>query len=98
MKSLTPSAIQGEIVEDSEKIWEKIENLPPVERIKLAQKFLGKDSGLTVVLGGQNVINNSFSLQLNSSTDEISEQLKNIPPEVLGELLQAIAIRIRQDS
>ena len=82
-----------------DEILREIDTLPPDDKVKLAQKLLGHDHGLTVVLGGHNVINNhnSFTLQLNGSADELSHQLKELPPEILEELLKAIAIRIAQD-
>lgn len=80
-----------------DEILKEINALAPDDRVQVAQKLLGHDHGLTVVLGGHNVINNSFVLQLNGSVDEISNQLKELPAETLEELLKAIAIRISQD-
>ena len=79
-----------------DEILREINTLPTEDKVSLAQKLLGHDHGLTVVLGG-NVITNSSVLQLNGSVDQISHQLKQLPPETLEQLLKAIAIRIAQD-
>ncbi len=49
---------------------------------------------LSVVLGDYNYISNSFVLQLNGDSEKISEQLKNLPPETLQQLVEAIALWI----
>ncbi|NJL51431.1 MAG: hypothetical protein HC930_03045 [Hydrococcus sp. SU_1_0] len=54
-------------------------------------------SPLSVVLGDYNYISNSFVLQLNGDSEKISEQFKNLPPETLQKLVEAIAMWMRQN-
>lgn len=76
-----------------EQVLKLIEQLSSEERVELAQRLIG-GSGLTVVLGGNNVINNSFAVQLNGNSEQLEEQLQQIPPDVIALLLEAIARRI----
>jgi hypothetical protein len=46
----------------------------------------------TSILGGYNVINNSFALQVHGDSEKIAEQLQNFPPETIQSLTEAIAI------
>lgn len=74
-----------------------VDNLSDEQKQELAQKLIGRDSPLTVVLGGYNVINNSFALQLNGEIDKVAEQLENFPPEAIASLTEAIAMWMRQN-
>lgn len=74
-----------------------VDNLSDEQKRELAQKLIGQNSPLTVVLGGYNVINNSFALQLNGDTEKIAEQLQNFPPEAIQTLTEAIAMWMRQN-
>lgn len=92
---------EGEIIPVSsdnhfEKLREQVANLPIDDKAKLAKELL--PGSVTVILGGNNVVNNSFAFQLNGNANELSEKLKDMPAEHLGELLKAIAIRIQADS
>ena len=73
-----------------------VDNLSDEQKQELAQKLIGRDSPLTVVLGGYNVINNSFALQLNGDSEKVAEQLENFPPEAIASLTEAIAMWMRQ--
>jgi uncharacterized protein YpuA (DUF1002 family) len=44
-----------------------------------------------------NVINNSFDLQLNGDSEKIAEQLQNFPPEAIQSLTEAIAMWFGQN-
>lgn len=90
-------AIHYEMDAEFNKLMQGLEDLTIVQRLAIAQKLLGENSGLTVVLGGNNVINNSFAIQINGDAPEISKQLEELPPETFAELLKAIAIRISKD-
>ena len=74
-----------------------VDNLSDEQKQELAQKLIGQDSPLTVVLGGYNVINNSFALQVNGDSEKIAEQLSNFPPEAIANLTEAIAMWMRQN-
>ena len=74
-----------------------VDQLSEEQKRELAQKLIGQNSPLTVVLGGYNVINNSFALQLNGDTEKIAEQLGSIPPEAIASLTEAIAMWMRQN-
>lgn len=76
---------------------ELINNLSSNEKIAIGQNLLG-GSGLTVILGGNNVVANSTAFQINSSAEEISKTLNELPPEVVAEFLKAIATSIIQRS
>lgn len=92
---------EGEIIpvdngSNFEKVRQAIADMTVDEKAKITKELL--PGGVTVILGGNNVVNNSFAFQLNGSADELSEKLKEIPAEQLGELLKAIALRIQADS
>ena len=74
-----------------------VDNLSDEQKRELAQKLIGQNSPLTVVLGGYNVINNSFALQLNGEAEKVAEQLQNFPPEAIASLTEAIAMWMRQN-
>jgi hypothetical protein len=73
-----------------------VDNLSDEQKQQLAQKLIGQNSPLTVVLGGYNVINNSLALQLNGDTEKIAEQLQGLPPDTIKTLMEAIAMWIGQ--
>jgi hypothetical protein len=73
-----------------EKLSGMLDCLSLNQRIALAQKLLGHRSGLMVILGS------AFAVPLSGSANEISQQLKGLPPEIFEELLKAIAIRLAQ--
>ena len=78
--------------EDVEKL---VDELSDEDKQKLSQHLMGgNQSPFAVVLGGHNVINNSFALQLNGEADKMAEQFDKVPPETLQKILEAIAIRI----
>lgn len=74
-----------------------VDKLSDEQKQVLAQKLIGQNSPLTVVLGGYNVINNSFALQLNGDSEKVAEQLSNFPPEAVVSLTEAIAMWMRQN-
>lgn len=71
-----------------------IDELPVDKKQQLAQKLLGLQSGLIVILGSNNIINNSLALLNESSAEEISKKLKDISPEAVEKLIDAIAMKI----
>jgi hypothetical protein len=77
-------------VTEFEKLSEMLAQLSLEQRLALAQKLLGHRSGLMVILGS------AFAVPLSGSANEISQQLKDLPPEIFEELLKAIAIRLAQ--
>ncbi|MDB9315637.1 hypothetical protein PN462_21165 [Spirulina sp. CS-785/01] len=80
-----------------EDLIKQIDNLTPDQKKQVAQRLLGQ-SGLTVAFGNNNVVNSSFAIQLGGrETDDLAQQLKDCPPEIIEELLKAISIRIAQD-
>lgn len=83
-----------------DELLNKIDNLSLEQRNKLIQKLLdsafGK-TGVTFVLGGNNVINNLFAVQLNSSSEAIEKQLEKIPPEAIGNLMEALASYLKNN-
>ena len=74
-----------------------VEKLSDEQKRELAQKLIGHNSPLTVIMGGYNVINNSFALQSNGDTEKIAEQLTNLSPEKIAGLTEAIAMWMRQN-
>jgi hypothetical protein len=74
-----------------------VDKLSNKQKQELAQKLIGYNSPLTVILGGYNVINNSFALQLNGDSEKIAEQLQNLPPEAIQSLTEAIAMWFGQN-
>jgi Mg/Co/Ni transporter MgtE len=77
-----------------------IDNLPVDKKQKLVQVLLGSQSGLVVTLNGSNIINNINNLMamLNeSSVEDIFNLLKNIPPQAIEKLIEAIALWVAQD-
>jgi hypothetical protein len=77
-----------------EEVLRIVEELSKEQKMELAQKL---GSPLSVVLGDYNYISNSFVLQLNGDSEKISEQFKNLPPETLQKLVEAIAMWIGQN-
>lgn len=75
-----------------------VDKLSDEQKRQLAQKLIGQNSPLAVVIGGYNVINNSLALQLNGDTEKIAEQLKNFPPEAIQSLTIAIAMWVGQQN
>ena len=84
-------------VMEFEDVVKQADQLPVEQRAELAKKLLGHNPGV-VIIGGNNMISNSNVLQLNGSAEEISQQLKNVSPEVLEELLKAIAMNIKDNN
>jgi hypothetical protein len=73
-----------------------VDRLSNEQKRILAQKLIGQNSPLTVVLGDYNVINSPPALQL-GNPEAILEQLKNISPDVVLSLVKAIAQWIAQN-
>lgn len=73
-----------------EKLSGMLARLSLEQKLALAQKLLGHHSGLTVILGS------ALTVPLSGSANEISQQLKGLPPEIFEDLLKAIAIRLAQ--
>lgn len=78
-------------------LYDEINRLPIDDRVALVQRLLGKQAGLTVILGSNNFTSNHFAIQLNGDSHDLSEKLKDIPPETIAKLLEAIAARIERD-
>lgn len=83
--------------ERSKILSDELTRLPIEKRAEIVAQQLPQ--GLSVVLGGNNVVNSTFAFQVNSNPGDISELLKNLPPETLAELIraatEAIASRIK---
>lgn len=83
-----------------------IQQLPPEEKLTLTKRLLGENPGITVVFNGNgngnsNVIQNSVVVQTSGSqeiSEQLTEKIKNISPEVLDDLLIAIAMQIKSRS
>lgn len=73
-----------------------VDNLSDEQKQELAQKLIGQDSPLTVVLGVHNVVNNSFALQINGDSEKIADQLAAFPPESIAKITEAIALWINK--
>ncbi|MBE9039353.1 hypothetical protein IQ235_00900 [Oscillatoriales cyanobacterium LEGE 11467] len=83
-----------------DELADRIKSMSSEQRAELAQKLLGQNHGSTLIMGGTNVINNSFAIQLNGNAEEMSQQLKNVPPEVVDELLEllkAVALKVAKE-
>ncbi len=91
---------------NSEEIWKLIEQLPTEQKLIVGKRLLGENRGLTVVFNGNgngsnNVIQNSLVIQTSDSkelSDQLIEKIKNSSPEILDELLIAIAEQIKSHS
>lgn len=83
------------VSERSRILNEEIGKLPIEKRAEIVARQLPSD---TVVLGGNNV-NSTFAFQINSSSEELSKLLKELPPDALADLIraasEAIAIRMK---
>ncbi len=80
-----------------EELKKRIDTLPLDDRLQIAQHLIEKSPGLTIIVGGSNMINNGFAVQLNGTIDEVADKVKDLPTETLSELLNAIAIRIASE-
>jgi hypothetical protein len=85
------------ITVEFENFLDFVDKLSNKQKQELAQKLIGYNSPLTVVLSGYDVINNSFALQLNRDTEKIAEQLQNFSPKVIQNLTEAIAMWLGQN-
>jgi hypothetical protein len=85
------------ITVEFENFLDFVDKLSNKQKQELAQKLIGYNSPLTVILGGYNVINNSFALQLNGDSEKIAEQLQNFTPEAIQSLIEAIAVWFGQN-
>jgi hypothetical protein len=74
-----------------------VDQLSNDQKQVLAQKLIGQNSPLTVVLGNYNVINNSVVLQSNGNSEQIAEQLQKLSPEAIQNLTEAIAMWLGQN-
>ena len=91
---------------DLDEITRIIQQLPPEEKLILSKQLLGESQGITVVFNGNgngnsNVIQNSVVVQTSGSqeiSEQLTEKIKNISPEVLDDLLIAIAMQIKSRS
>ena len=63
---------------------------------KLAQKLLGGEaSPFTVIIGGNNVINNNTAILVNGSVEDLAKQLSSLDIDTVSKLLEAIAIYMK---
>ena len=91
---------------NSEEIWKLIEQLPTEQKLIIGKRLLGENRGLTLVFNGNgngsnNVIQNSLVIQTSDSkelSDQLIEKIQNSSPEILDELLIAIAEQIKSSS
>lgn len=88
-------------------IWKTIEQLPKDQKIAVAKKILREEQGLILDFigngnGSNNIIQNSIVIQTSSESEKFSEQLlkkiDKVSPEILDELLIAIAKKIKDNS
>lgn len=87
--------VNGEISpEQFELLKEQIKNLPEEKKQELAILLLGRSSGLNVVVSANvshNIANaNGIVLQVGKGSEKLSEDLKQISPEAMSELMLAI--------
>ncbi|MBP0021552.1 MAG: hypothetical protein J7647_28865 [Cyanobacteria bacterium SBLK] len=78
--------------EQFEQLKEQIQLLPKEKKQELATLLLGRDSSLNVVIA-TNIANaniNGTMIQVGTGSEKLSEDLKNISPEAMSELLKAI--------
>ena len=91
---------------DLDEITRIIQQLPPEEKLILSKQLLGESQGIMVVFNGNgngnsNVIQNSVVVQTSGSqeiSEQLTEKIKNISPEVLDDLLIAVAMQIKSRS
>lgn len=76
---------------DLQELLELIENLPTDKRLALVQKLLGERSGLSVILGSNNVVNNGLAIQFSDSAEQMSEKFKEVDSEVIETFMRALA-------
>ncbi|MEO1671528.1 MAG: hypothetical protein AAFR77_12200 [Cyanobacteria bacterium J06631_2] len=76
---------------------EFVDRLSDDQKQVLAQKLIGQNSPLTVVLGNYNVINNSVVLQPSGDSEKIAEQLQKLSPDTIKSFTEAIAMWMRQN-
>lgn len=82
---------------DSEEFKKYVDELPLEQQAELAQKAMNHNpGGIVIIGGGNNMISNSNVIQLNGSAEDISNQLKNLSPEVVAELIKAVALDMKQ--
>ncbi|MBP0017743.1 MAG: hypothetical protein J7647_09310 [Cyanobacteria bacterium SBLK] len=83
----------GEITpEKFEQLKEQLKSLPEEKKHELAMFLLGRGSGLNVVIG-TNIANAHIKgamIQVGTGSDKLSEDLKQISPEAMSELMLAI--------
>jgi hypothetical protein len=74
-----------------------VDQLSDDQKQVLAQKLIGQNSPLTVVLGNYNVITNSVVLQPDGDSEQIAEQLQKLSPEAIRSFTEAIAMWLGQN-
>lgn len=65
-----------------------LDDLSEEEKQEVLEQILRER--LTIVFGGNNVINSIVVFQLNGTAEEMSKFLEKASPEVIGELLKAL--------
>ena len=90
-----------------EEISHWLDRLSEEHKILIRKKLLNDEQGINIVLNGNgsgsnNVIQNSLVIQTGSSNEELSslmiEKLDKVSPEILDDLLIAIAKQIKTRS
>ncbi|MCT7968974.1 hypothetical protein NG799_21925 [Laspinema sp. D1] len=78
-----------------EEIVNSLDYLTIEQKAVIAQKIVGNECGLSVVVNSPDLINQS-AIQVNGNSEEMLKDLKSLPNDALAELLWAIGCCIRQ--
>lgn len=92
---------KGKVSTPIDRFWqlvESCEDLAPGFKEKLAQKIAGYYFKTSSNISNSNFENkNSFIFQFNGTAEDISSQLKEMPPEAFQEILKAILMKMSED-
>ncbi len=93
----------GKVSPPISRFWELVEiceELAPGFKDKFAQKVAGHyyfKSASSNMSNSNFDNNNSFIFQFNGTAEQISEQLKEVPPEAFQEIVRAILLKMSND-
>lgn len=94
---------KGKVSPSISRFWEIVEvceELAPGFKERFAQKVAGHyyfKSKSTKISNSQFKNNNSFIFQFNGTAEQISSQLKEVPPEAFHEILKAIIMKMSNE-
>ena len=74
----------------------QIKELTLEQKAEIVNELLKNNLGGIVIIGNNNLITNSNIIQLDGSTEEISEQLKNISEEKFAQLIEAVGLTMKK--